>query len=683
VVSLAPLTQDETRDLLDALLRNERLPERTSAPLLTAAEGNPLYAEEFVRMLVNRGLLVQREDEWVLSQTEDLPVPDSVQGIIAARLDGVPEQDKAVIQDASVIGKVFWSGAVGSVSDRSRWAIEEALRRLEQRQLVRRKHASSIAGESEYIFEHNLIRDVAYRTIVRPRRAEKHRRAGDWMSSLTGDRHDRADAIAYHYVTAFENAEASGEETPELRLEASNALQAAAGRAGSIHSYTVAAQLWGKALELCAPDDAARPSVLLEYGKALAVADEPAAAVLDEASAALVEAGKLTEAAEAESTSGWLLSLAGREDEARARDDRALELARDAPPSRAKALILARAGTHALMARESHSESLRVLGEALSIADHLGLREIQAEALEWVGLIRLDAGEIGGVDDSERALAVATELNSPVSLSCYGNLADVRRCQGSLEECAELHEAGRRAAERFGIPVQVRKFEAQQAIDLYYRGDWDEALRLLDEYLGVVEAGSPHYGAGEARLHRGRIRLARGNVREALEDARAALEFARAKGEPWDLYPALAFLARASLESDPDETAARIAELLAALASGQPFWGAWSLPDLLAVLPEPRFPELRRLLDEATPETGWYGAARAVLDGDHAAAADMYAAIGSLPDEAAARLDAVRQSLATGDGEGAVVQLERAQSFFRSTEAHARLKECVTLRALV
>ena len=263
--------------------------------------------------------------------------------------------DKAVVQDAAVVGKVFWSSAVAALSDRGQWAIEEALRRLEQRELVRRKHDSSIAGESEYVFEHGLIREVAYRTIVRPLRAEKHRRAGEWMSSLPGGRRDRADAIAYHYVTAFENAEASGHGTPELRREASNALQSAAVRAGTIHSYSVAAQLWGKALELSVRDDAARPYMLLEHGKALALADEPAADVLDEASAALVAAGELAGAAEAESTNGWLLSVAGRTGDARARDRRALELVRNAPPSYAKALIVARAGTHVATTRESHA----------------------------------------------------------------------------------------------------------------------------------------------------------------------------------------------------------------------------------------------------------------------------------------------------------------------------------------
>ena len=167
-----------------------------------------------------------------------------------------------------------------------------------------------------------------------------------------------------------------------------------------MHSHAAAAQLWGQALELSLPDDERRPRLLLEYGEALAIADEPAAQVLDEAARALLEAGDRLSAAEAESTSGWLLSLAGRPEQARAHDRRALALVHDAAPSAAKALILARAGTHQVVGHETRAEALHLLGEALSIAKELGLREMQAEALQFVGMIRLDAGDERGVEDN-------------------------------------------------------------------------------------------------------------------------------------------------------------------------------------------------------------------------------------------------------------------------------------------
>jgi class 3 adenylate cyclase/tetratricopeptide (TPR) repeat protein len=680
VVSLEPLSEAETHELFEALLESALLPAKTRSALFTSAAGNPLYASEFVRMLVDRGILVERGGEWIVEDADDFPVPDSVLGIISARLDAVPVEDKAVIQDASVVGKVFWPGAVAHVAERGRWAIEEALRRLEENELIRRSHQTSVAGDSEYVFEHALIRDVAYRTILRPLRAEKHRRAAEWLSSLAGARRDRADMIAHHYVTALENAEASGHAVAELRLAASNSVQAAAERAGSLHSHAAAARLWGKALELCPGDDDRRPRLLLALGKALALADEPAAAALDEAARALLEAGDFARAADAESTSAWLLSLAGKPEQARERDWHALELVRDAAPSRAKALILSSVGAHTVFVRERRHEALRLLEDALTIADGLGLREIEAEALQFIGMARLDAGDEAGVRDIERALAIAIELNSPVSLSCYGNLADMRRYFGALAASAALHMDGERAAEGFGIPIQVRRFRAEQAGDLYYGGEWDKALLHVEEYLDAVQMGSPHRGVGEARIHRGRIRLARGDSQGALHDAEAALEFARETAEPFNLFPALAFHARASIEQAPEQREASVAELLDGLAAGQPFWGAWSLPDLLAALAgDDRVRELQRLLDAAMPRTRWYDAVSAVIGGDFTRAADLYAAIGSQPDEAVSRLRASERALAGGDSVQAGEQVGRALTFFARVGAEADMRDAEML----
>ena len=680
VLALDPLSEVDTRELFDALLGEAALPAETRSALLSGAAGNPLYAQEFVRMLVDRGLLERADGGWKLEPIGELPVPDSVLGIIAARLDAVPLEDKAVIQDASVVGKVFWPGAVACVAERGKWAIEEALLRLEQRQLVRRRHDSSLSGDSEWVFEHALIRDVAYRTIVRPQRAQKHRRAAEWLSSLPGGRRDRADTIAHHYVTALENAKASGQMDAGLRPAAAEALRAAAEHASSVHSHVSAARLWSQALELCSADDRRRARWLLALGKSLALADEPAAPTLDEAASELLAAGDLIGAAEAESMSAWLLSLAGKPERARERDRRAFELARKAAPSPTKALILSSSGAHAVFVRGRRDEALAHLEEALTIAESLGLREIESEALQFIGMARLDAGEEQGVRDIERALATAVDLNSPVALSCYGNLADMRRYFGDLRESAALHVDGERAAERFAIPVQVRRFRAEQACDLYYSGDWDEALAHVEEYLDAVKTRSPHRGIGEARVHRGRIRLARGDGRGAIEDAEAALEFARTTAEPFNLFPALAFHARALAAAAPERAEESAEELLTGLVAGQPFWGAWILPDVVGCMGgEGRLASLRRTLAGATPHSRWYDAVVATLEGDFARAADLYAAIGSRPDEAVARLRAAEHALATDDAGEAQAQLTRAQAFFDRVGAHALLRDAKAL----
>jgi hypothetical protein len=367
--------------------------------------------------------------------------------------------------------------------------------------------------------------------------------------------------------------------------------------------------------------------------------------------------------------------LAGKPELAREHDWHAYELVKDAPPSPEKALILSSVGAHTVFVRERRAEALRLLQEALALAESLALRDIEAEALQFIGMARLDAGEERGVEDIERALASATDLNSPVSLSCYGNLADMRRYFGALAESAALHLEGKRAAVGFGIPIQIRRFRAEQAGDLYYSGEWDRALSRVEAYLDAVQTGSPHRGIGEAMIHRGRIRLARGDRPGAVDDARAALEFARATAEPFNLFPALAFHAKAA-EHLPEEREASVIELLEGLAAGQPFWGSWALPDLLAALTEEKHVhELRRVVTAATPHSRWYEALVAEMDADFARAADLYSAIGSQPDEAASRLRAAQQASAAGDAPQARAQFNRARAFFARAGVHVATGE--------
>jgi len=678
VIPLAPLSEDETHDLFDALLGTPRLPRDARDVLLAGAEGNPLYAEEFVRMLVDRKILVERDGEWALEQTRALPVPDSVLGIIASRLDAVPADDKVVMQGAAVVGRAFWLGAVAYVAERDRADVEAAVRRLEQRHLVRRRHESSVAGDAEYVFEHALIRDVAYRSTVRTRRAEQHRRAAEWLSSLTADARDRAGTVANHYVTALENARAARQPSAELRSAASAALRAAAERAASLHSHASAAGRWAQVLDLSTAGDPYRPRAQLAHGKALAFIDDPSAAtVLEAATAALIEAGDRPGAADAQSALGWLHSVAGRTVTACEHDERALDLARDAPPSPERALILSGAGANMMFLRGRREEARALLLEALAIAERLGLRETKAEALQFMGMVRVDAGDADGVRDIETALALATELSSPVALACYGNLADMRRYFGSLDDAADLHAAGERAATRFGIPVQIRRFRAGQGCAHYYSGAWDAAVAAIDAYLAAVETGSPHRLVGEVRLHRGRIRLARGERDGAVADAAAALEFARRTTEPFDLIPALAFSARVS-EGVAAEGA--FDELLDAIVDGQPFWGAWALPDVLyGIGGRARSDELRAALEAAAPRTPWYDAAQAVIARDFSGAARLYAAIGSRPDEAVARLWAADAAAAIGDVATARRELAAATAFFRAVGARPYVRDAGAL----
>src|SRR5205823_660126 len=149
----------------------------------------PLYAEEFVRLLADRGGL-----------GNEGKVPESVQALIAARLDTLAPERKSLLQDASVLGKVFWAGALASMGDRDPAEVEQALHELARKELVRPARASSMEGEREYSFWHLLVRDVAYSQISRAERARRHRATAAWIERKAGQRvEDLAEVLAHHY----------------------------------------------------------------------------------------------------------------------------------------------------------------------------------------------------------------------------------------------------------------------------------------------------------------------------------------------------------------------------------------------------------------------------------------------------------------------------------------------------
>ena len=656
---IEPLSSAETAELIDAMSAASGLDASTRSLLLAQAEGNPLYAHEYVRLVGELSAAPAPE-----SSLSPMPVPATVRGIIAARLDALSGEQKATLQDAAVVGRMVWPGAVAHVAGRSRWAVEETLGRLERRRLLRRRPDSTVEGEYEYAFEHSLIREVAYAGIVRADRSHKHARAADWLASAPGARAARIDAIANHLSTAHDYAAAAGGQTEELRAAASAALREAAARARRLHSYRTAARLYARGLELSTGREPDHPRLVLDCGIAKAMADEPAEGLLQRAAAELLERGDTVGAAEAESTLGWLASLRGQAATARAHDREALRLCRSAAPSPRKALILIRAGAHEVFLAEQRTETLELLREATEIARRERTPELEAEALQFIGLARLDGGDADGIQDLVRALEIGSALESPVSLSCYGNLADIRTDLGELAEAAELRAAGLRAGERFGMPAQARRFPAGMVADRWYSGDWDGAVAGADAHLAGGESRSQHWIDVDVHIGRGRVRLLRGDLAGAAADADDALRLSRRSAEPFGLFPALAFHARVAAATG-GEPAGSVGEYLELLSRAQPFWAGRSLPDTVGVVARAgRVHELRDLLDRARLQSAWFAAAEAELDGDHARAADRYAEIGSQPDEAAARLRAARAAESGGRGDEARIQRERATAFF-------------------
>src|ERR671930_2734132 len=243
-INLAPLSDQETAQLVSALLERAVLPAETQQALLERAGGNPLYAEEFVRLLADRGEL-----------GEEVEVPGSVQALIAARLDTLTSERKSLLQDAAVLGKVFWAGALVQMGDRERGEVEQALHELARKELVRPVRTSSMEGEAEYAFWHVLVRDVCYAQIPRAARAVRHRAAAAWIERRAGERaEDLADVLAHHYLQALELSRAAGQGAGAEELEAGaiRYLALAGERALALDVASAEASL-AKALALAAP----------------------------------------------------------------------------------------------------------------------------------------------------------------------------------------------------------------------------------------------------------------------------------------------------------------------------------------------------------------------------------------------------------------------------------------------
>src|SRR4029450_4242351 len=250
-VSLSALSDQDIARLLAELL-GAVLPAETHAELLARAGGNPLYAEEFARMLRDRGQVG--------------PLPETVQGLIAARLDLLEPDQKALLQDAAVIGTRFWAGALVWL-DGGR-SLDSGLRALERKEFVRRERSSTVEGDSEYSFRHLLVRDVAYGQIPRKNRAEKHLLAASWIEQL-GRREDHAEMLAHHYLQALELTAAAGGAAAPLAEGARAALGDAGDRALALNAYDAGARFFRAALDLTGEDDPDGGRLLLRLGRSL------------------------------------------------------------------------------------------------------------------------------------------------------------------------------------------------------------------------------------------------------------------------------------------------------------------------------------------------------------------------------------------------------------------------------
>jgi class 3 adenylate cyclase/tetratricopeptide (TPR) repeat protein len=207
-IFLDPLSLDEAGRLIEFLLSVEDLPRDVNERILERAEGNPFFLEEIVRHLIDEGMIVHDEGRWKgTAECGEVVIPDTVQGVLAARIDLLSPQEKRVAQSAAVVGRIFWTGPLRRLVGEEVGDIDEVLDALESRELIRARLSSSIGGDREYIFKHVLTRDVSYESLPKRDRATAHATVAVWLEETAGERRrEFAELLAYHFAEAVKGA---------------------------------------------------------------------------------------------------------------------------------------------------------------------------------------------------------------------------------------------------------------------------------------------------------------------------------------------------------------------------------------------------------------------------------------------------------------------------------------------
>jgi class 3 adenylate cyclase/tetratricopeptide (TPR) repeat protein len=484
-INLAPLSDAETADLVARLLDTPAIPENLRGPIVERAEGNPLYVEELLRLLRDRGLLVPAPEGWELRSDEELPLPGSIQALIAARLDTLPAERKALLADAAVVGKVFWAGAVASMGDHDAAEVTDALRELSRKELVRPARRSSMAGESEYAFWHVLTRDVAYAQLPRASRAAKHVAAAAWLQDVAGDRvEDVADVLAHHYATALDLARAAGtaEQAVELEEPARRFLALAGRRAVSL-DLAAAINSFERALALTPAGHPDRAGALWEFGD-VAVGG----ARFAEARAAFEEAAALFEeradtGGQARATLGLAAAWFRLGDNARRGEltERALALLESLPAGPDLVEVLAETAANRYFEGRPDlglPDAERAVKLTLELGLDTGYRSL---TLGRRALCRVGLGDPGGLDDLREAIALGTSIGHGVGALAQLNLASVLGLFEGPAAALEANRAGISYASARGIKTLVDWMTAGTIDCLVDLGEFGEALERIDE----------------------------------------------------------------------------------------------------------------------------------------------------------------------------------------------------------
>jgi class 3 adenylate cyclase len=469
-VVLEPLPPEVAAALVEALA--EELPPAARERIVQRAEGNPFFAEELIQLARDR------------DATE---IPDSVQAVLAARIDLLGDADKAALQAAAVMGRAFWTGPMYElVGEHS-----PDLSLLESRDFIRRRTASSLEGEVEYVFKHALTREVAYNGLTKARRARLHAQFADWLERTGGARDDHASLLAHHYAAAVNADDADlawkdqASELERLRSRAIVWLERAGDLAVRRYELDDGLALLQRAVEL-EPDPVHASDLWRKIGIAnafkfdgeafwtamensLAVCEDKEVCANTYADLALqtaIRSGMWQQRPDHDLVQGWI--------------NEALKLAPPDSPARAKALV-----ADSFWDRKGGEQAAL---EASALADRLGdveLREYAFGARGWLAFGNHDYD--GALLWGERSLELVDDITDPDHVADIYEFVIPSFCgSGKLDEARRLVAVHNDVVER--LTPHHRLHGASVFLEVEeLLGAWDRILAAADRTRAAVD----------------------------------------------------------------------------------------------------------------------------------------------------------------------------------------------------
>jgi class 3 adenylate cyclase/tetratricopeptide (TPR) repeat protein len=481
-VFLDPLAPADTRELIGALLRDAGATPEVLEALAERAEGNPLFAEEMVQRLAEEG------------STRAAELPDTVQGLLAARLDSLEPLERHLVAHAAVVGRIFWEGALAPVAAAEGGDLSAALATLREKDIIVPGEGARLADEQELAFKHVLIRDVAYEMLPKAVRARKHFEVGRFIEQRSGERrHEVVALLAEHYgraATLAEEVRMDPEELAPLRAKALEFLEAAGDAASALYSNQEALAHYELAVALGVDDQAQRERIGEKQGD-LALRLGRVDAAIEVWQRGLEyhrDTEDLEHVAELHRKIGAALAHKGERTAAIQHHQQGINLIKDGPPSLALVRLYEEAAWLYMQVGDNML-AIYASEKALRLAERLG--EVRA-ASRAHGIFGRVFGRIGDTVKARENLQRAIELarDSDENETVLAMLAlghHLENAEGDYAAAEASYGEALALAQRIGdVPAQI-ELHAALAQLAFYRCDWEQVGRSNDASAELAE----------------------------------------------------------------------------------------------------------------------------------------------------------------------------------------------------